>query len=227
MPLGNTFKMKKSSYNYKRLFFLVTIICAVYLLSTSFKKIEDKTDIQYIFFNESIVYLANDYNEKGFDLNNDGTNDILLFVDSYINVIKENEEIEIVFDLVNDSNPLLVASNATTINNADMLDNGITQFVKSFSLNELIDSTSSTFTSADYENIYLAFKRIGKDPIETGQFHGKGDKYIGFGFKTSEESPGFHFAWLRVNISADCKTVKVIDAAYQKNINTPIKAGYK
>ena len=54
---------------------------------------------------------------------------------------------------------------------------------------------------------------------------GKGDRYVSFGFAASPSN--IHYGWMKMNISADFKTFKIIDCAYSTLANTPITLGAK
>lgn len=54
------------------------------------------------------------------------------------------------------------------------------------------------------------------------EFKGKGDKYVGVKFKIGSD---FHYGWMKINLSSDGKTLKIIDVAYDTRANTPITVG--
>lgn len=53
---------------------------------------------------------------------------------------------------------------------------------------------------------------------------GAGDKFIGFKFGLSD---GPHYGWMKINLSTDYKTFKIIELAYHKTANTEIAVGAK
>ncbi len=55
---------------------------------------------------------------------------------------------------------------------------------------------------------------------------GKGDKIISFGFLGASSSD-IHYGWMRMNLSADFNTFKIIDCGFSVAANTSIKLGAK
>ncbi|MFN8283916.1 MAG: hypothetical protein U0U67_11920 [Chitinophagales bacterium] len=54
---------------------------------------------------------------------------------------------------------------------------------------------------------------------------GKGDKIIAFGYGSGPSE--VHYGWMRMNLSADYKTFKIIDCGFSTLLNTPIGLGIK
>lgn len=74
-----------------------------------------------------------------------------------------------------------------------------------------------------YKWYYTAYLGIKMGSTEYG-YAGKGDKYLPVALAGSTATT-FRYGWLRVNISADYQTFKIIDGAYSILDNTPIKMG--
>lgn len=180
-------------------------------------KKEDANDpnIEYAAFNTNLAYIKDDYNYKSFDVNNDGIDDISLEINSEIDGSDEELEIRTFAPLNNDL--LKISYNKETFGGS------LNQVAKAYSKGEVINSASSDFI--DDDDVTLDALLIGE--YSEGHFHGSGDKFIGFRFKPTETTSGFYFGWLRVNISTDFKTIKIIDGASHKIADTPINAGAK
>ncbi|MBP9151749.1 MAG: hypothetical protein KBF73_05660 [Flavobacteriales bacterium] len=94
-----------------------------------------------------------------------------------------------------------------------------TRLCQSFIINETIDDSAS-FLFAAYP--FLGINHILPDNLMYGDFNGAGDSYIGFKIEIEEK---YHFGWIRVNLSADFKTLEIIDGAYNNAEEAPIRAG--
>ena len=55
-----------------------------------------------------------------------------------------------------------------------------------------------------------------------GQFQGQGEKYLAFRFN---DSNGFKYGWIRIYCSQHNDTLRIIDYAYNTEVNSNIKAG--
>ncbi len=79
-----------------------------------------------------------------------------------------------------------------------------------------INSTSTNWTKdTEVGLIYLG---------EEAGYAGDGDKFFGFKFSASD---GIHYGWMKVNLTADYKTLTIKELAYHKTPNTEIEAGAK
>ncbi len=210
-PLKNN--KNKQMKNLQKILYL---FCISIIISCK-KEDADDPNIEYASFNTNLTYIQNDYNYKSFDVNNDGINDISIYITSHID--GDIEDLEITTYGANSEGLLKVSYNE------EVVEGNIEEIAKAYSNGEVINSVSSDFY--DSESPYLDLLRTVESPFTEGHFHGSGDKFIGFRFKPTATSLGFYFAWLRVNISADLKTIKIIDGASQKIADTPIIAGAK
>jgi hypothetical protein len=60
--------------------------------------------------------------------------------------------------------------------------------------------------------------------LNTGQFQGQGEKYLGFRLIEDEN---FKYGWIRIYCSQHNDTLRIIDYAYNDIVNSKIKAGQK
>lgn len=58
-------------------------------------------------------------------------------------------------------------------------------------------------------------------------YAGVGDVFIPIIVTKVGETNISYYGWIRVNVSTDCRTIKLVDAAYHINPDTPIKMGAK
>lgn len=192
------------------------LLCIVIIFSCK-KEEADDPNIEYASYNTNLAYIRNEENYKSFDVNNDAIDDISIIIKSVTD--GDIEDLKIATSAALNNNLLHVAYNK------EMIEPGLRSLAEAYSNGETINSVSSDFIDNDGVNLDLL--RTVESPYKEGHFHGSGDKFIGFRFKPTETSAGFYFAWLRVNISADFKTIKIIDGASQKIADTPIIAGAK
>lgn len=180
----------------------VVLMILFSVLSCSKEKTEDDPTIKHTIFNQSVGYNFDNINSRSFDINDDGFDDVRISIDSRD---EDPEEIEIeIEDAFTDY--ALFAFYA----------DGGAKLAKSYAEGALIQTAGADF----YSDI-----RIASNIPAKGEVQGKGDTYIGLKIKQSPVSLSYSFAWLRINISQDLKTVKIIDAGYQTTADTPIKAG--
>ncbi len=68
----------------------------------------------------------------------------------------------------------------------------------------------------------------GVDTLSLDAFAGKGKKYIGTqSLSFSSGVDECYYAWVGIELSADKRTLKIIDAASNRTMGRPIKAGQK
>ncbi len=70
--------------------------------------------------------------------------------------------------------------------------------------------------------VYIDFKK----GTELSGFAGSGDKFVPL-FVNNPLTGKFHYGWIRVNISNDHNTLKIIDGAYSLIPEVPLKMGAK
>jgi hypothetical protein len=106
--------------------------------------------------------------------------------------------------------------------NNNILTNNITVLSETFKIptsknnGDKINPSSANWT----ERADVGFAYLGE---EIG-FAGDGDKYYGFRFSAGD---GIHYGWLKVNLTADYRTLTIKELAYHKTPNTEIAVGAK
>jgi hypothetical protein len=186
---------------------LITVI----ILAVSCKK-ETETDNPNI--NHRTVNLemkVSSYNadsDMSIDINDDGMLDFEIELDLYKDA-EDNYDYELWLDYEQSGNEFL-----TQEINSDA-------YAKPLKKDDLISGGSSTWYS------YCDFFEIEKSPgypEENFGFAGNGDILIGVRFMIGTER---HYGWMKVNASADYKTVIVKEVAYEIRPNVEIRAGEK
>lgn len=138
------------------------------------------------------------------DFDNNGTYDL-----SIVLFVKKNDSV---------ANNYLIHLH----NNSQLL-MGDPYMVKPLNPDDNIDSLSTNWQFG----VFLQRKNLAIS-LNSG-IGGQGDKLLGFRFRDEPISPpvNIYYGWMRVNLSADLKTLTIKDYAYQKTPNTAIKAGAK
>ena len=98
-------------------------------------------------------------------------------------------------------------------------------FIKAFNSGIKIDSTlAGTWSGLSLDGIfsldYVAYPSANK-----GNLAGQGDKYIVFRALSDALPQQKYYGWLRVNVSATGRDLKVISIGFQKNANTSLRTG--
>ncbi len=60
--------------------------------------------------------------------------------------------------------------------------------------------------------------------MNAGQFQGQGEKYLGFRFLTGSD---FKYGWIKIYCSQHNDNLRILEYAYNDNLNSKIKAGQK
>ncbi len=106
-------------------------------------------------------------------------------------------------------------------NNSDgALITGDHGLIKGLGANVTINAASSW----NYNSPAISYDYVTNTTSSKGDFAGKGDKYIGF--MTIDDGKKY-YGWAKLNVSADGRTVKLIEYAVQKKPETAIKTGEK
>lgn len=91
-----------------------------------------------------------------------------------------------------------------------------------FTYNQKIDSTFLF----DFTTTFISYNSYSPTEPKYNLFSGKGDMFIGFkvivGNWNSKDSK---YGWIKINLSSDGRTFRIINGALNKNINEPILAG--
>lgn len=96
-------------------------------------------------------------------------------------------------------------------------------YTKAMNANVSIDSTSTTWvTYSSISNDYVANPGLPK-----GNLAGNGDKYVGFRVYDGSTPNEKYNGWAKVNVTANGRTIKIIEYAFSKIANATIKTGEK
>lgn len=173
------------------------------------KQESDNPNINHRVVNLEIkVSSYNAQSDMSIDMNEDGMLDFEMELDLY--KISDNElDYELWLDYYISGNEFL-----TQEINSDA-------YAKPLNKNDLISGGSSTWES--YCNFFELEKLPGYPDDDYG-FAGKGDVLVGVRFMIGTER---HYGWMKINASADYKTVIVKEVAYEIRPNVEIRAGEK
>lgn len=116
---------------------------------------------------------------------------------------------------------ILVTKNANILTENVNVNGDVIPTNKTISSGDVLDASSSTWVNATY----ISFKSIEVGNSFDGGIHGKGDKF--FGFQLNKSAGNYLYAWVKVNLSDDHKTLTIKEVAVQKVINKAIKVGEK
>lgn len=97
-------------------------------------------------------------------------------------------------------------------------------FIKAFDSGIKIDSTLSGSWSGSQNGVF-SYDYISNPSANKGNLAGQGDKYIVFRAFTQNEPQLKYYGWLRVQVSENGRSLKVISIGYQKNGNTSLYTG--
>ena len=99
-------------------------------------------------------------------------------------------------------------------------------FVKAFDSGVTIDSTTAGTWSGPNDAV-VAYDYINHPSADSGNLAGKGDKYIVFSAHTGDVATAHlkHYGWMRVQVSASGREVKVLSVGFQKKANTSLYTG--
>ncbi len=97
-------------------------------------------------------------------------------------------------------------------------------FIKSFDSGVKIDSTLAG-TWSDNVDGRFSLDYVANPSANKGNLAGQGDKYIIFRAFSDALPQLKYYGWLRVNVSANGRELKVISIGFQKNANTNLRTG--
>jgi hypothetical protein len=100
-------------------------------------------------------------------------------------------------------------------------DNG---FIKSFDSGVKIDSTLVGTWSGNDDGIF-SYDYIVNPLANKGNLAGQGDKYIVFRVFSGTLPQQKFYGWMRVSVTANGRTLKVIAIGFQNNANTSLRTG--
>jgi hypothetical protein len=96
-------------------------------------------------------------------------------------------------------------------------------YTKAMNAGVTIDSTSESWsTYSTIANDYVANPSLPK-----GNLAGNGDKYVGFRVYPDSSPNEKYNGWAKINVTANGRTVKIIEYAFNKIANEAIKTGEK
>ena len=181
----------------------------------------DDPNITYVKLDSVLTQVNTSYNIKKIDFNNDGINDFRMYTDIDSSGTKATLYSAIYSENANQ------AILAKKINGDFFLTGSASDryFLTPKSSGDLINATQSVWISNQYCFSQIFTKNGVTTSDQAGDFAGKGDKFIGVRFKDAASAN--HYGWLRINLSADGKTLKVIDGAYHVTPDAEIKIGAK
>lgn len=116
---------------------------------------------------------------------------------------------------------ILVTKNANILTENVNVNGDVIPTNKTISSGDVLDAGSSTWVNA----AYVSYKSIKVGNSFDGGIHGKGDKF--FGFQLNKSAGNYLYAWVKVNLSDDHKTLTIKEVGVQKVINKSIKVGEK
>lgn len=151
-------------------------------------------------------YNAN--SDMGIDINDDGMLDFEIELDLY-KVSNDDYDYYAEIDYEQTGNEIL-----TQVINSD-------EYIKLLSKNDLISGGSSTW----YRNATIfEIERSPGNPEENFGFADKGDILVGIRFMIGTER---HYGWMKINVTADYKTIIVKEVAYDIRPDVEVRAGEK
>ncbi len=97
-------------------------------------------------------------------------------------------------------------------------------FIKSFDSGVKIDSTLAG-TWSGYNDGVFSYDYIANPSANKGNLAGQGDKYIVFRAFSGALPQQKYYGWMRVSVTANGRTLKVIAIGFQNNANTSLRTG--
>lgn len=198
----------------------IVAFALVSVMLSGCKKEEDKADPNIIFKTYNSVTLTNSTTESTpsqnftFDVDGDGVNDLRIDA-SFQNVGGDTTVTQLDLKRANSTDNKVISESFQFPDGGPLAD------ALKILPNGTKINTTSNFTSDGF--VVLTAKKgaavIGSFGFTDGQ-----DKLVGISFKIGSDT---HYGWLKVNVSADLKTMKVVEGAYNKTANAEIAAGDK
>jgi hypothetical protein len=189
---------------------MITLIAMVVLaVSCKKEKETDNPNISHRTVNlEMKVSSYNAESDMSIDINDDGMLDFEIELDLYRN--SDNDlEYYAEIDYEQTGNEIL-----TQEINSD-------EYIKTLNKNDLISGGSSTWYR--YATIFELDRDPGNPELNYG-FAGKGDLLVGVRFMIGTER---HYGWMKINATADYKSIVVKEVAYEIRPNVEVIAGEK
>ena len=185
---------------------IIMLLLAVFISSCKVEEVDDQ-NIEFRSINKSVTsVVAYTYARDSADLNGDGR------IDIYIAAAANPTA---------DTALLFLSGNHAAV----YVDSTETYSAFYYKAKNLFKDQSPDVLSAKrqwWQNTYVGLRQ---GSTKKG-YAGVGDVFIPFIFN-KVGSPDYYYGWLRVNVSSDYRTIKLIDAAYHVLPDTPIKMGAK
>ena len=97
-------------------------------------------------------------------------------------------------------------------------------FLKAFDSGVKIDSTLAG-TWSGYDDGVFSYDYIANPSANKGNLAGQGDKYIVFRAYDGGTPQNKYYGWLRVNVAANGRDIKVLSIGFQRNANMSLRTG--
>ncbi|MFN8236982.1 MAG: hypothetical protein U0T77_02340 [Chitinophagales bacterium] len=197
----------KKPFLLKHTLLILSAICFLSVIFSSCTKGADDETIIYSTFNKTITGIAGSTLEDSLDFNLDSRSDIFFRLKSNTSM----DSLAIFF--FSYSTGFYIDSTLHII--------GPLYSCKSLGKNE---TPNLLTTRKEWSSAASVVYKSGADI--TGDLSGKGDQFIPV-LLFSPISSSKHYGWIRINISSDYKTLKIIDGAYSAIPDVAIKMGAK
>lgn len=196
--------MNSSSVSIARLIMSALLLSSVLVLSCK-KEEADDPNIEYRSINKSVTSVtAGVASVDSFDINNDGKSDLNILA---------------VANVTADSAVLYIVGSAAAVYIDSTQTFASTYKIKNLYKDEVPEKLG---TQRLWGNLTYAALRRGTD--KKG-YAGVGDVFIPVFFRATTLK--IHYGWIRINVSSDFRTLKVVDAAYHVTPETSIAMGAK
>ena len=97
-------------------------------------------------------------------------------------------------------------------------------FLKAFDSGVKIDSTLAG-TWSGYDDGVFTYDYIANPSANKGNLAGQGDKYIVFRAYDGGSPQNKYYGWLRINVAANGRDIKVLSIGFQRNANMSLRTG--
>jgi hypothetical protein len=171
-------------------------------------------------FNSTVEWEQyNQFNHVDIDIDNDSVDEVAFYLRSTAGTILDvtYDDIYVETYCPESSEKIYFANYEDTQEGYDF------RLTKAVPAGTLIDEDTGDDFAYDLTTLSAKInEQNGNLQFSIGEFYSAGDAYIGFKIQIEDN---YHFGWIRVNLSADMKTLQIIDAAYQSQPDVPINAG--
>jgi len=190
-------------------------------------KVTDDPLITYVKIDSVLTQTDLDAQVEYIDLNNDGIDDFRMYTD-----VDSNSSKVKVYSGVYADNTTRAAILSKKITGDFFLDGSTSDKYFNLAKNsgDVVNASQSIWfngkVSSEVGGFTQIFTKAGVTVSDqAGDFAGKGDKFIGVRFKDGASAN--HYGWLKVNLSANGRVLRVVDGAYHVTPDAEIKVGAK